>query len=824
MPDSTLYEGKVYDIGNVVPNYVENVEVPHIWYDQSRSYKGQTNIFNELMISEGMLLGDSEDDMWTIEEILEEILKYLNLHIVQHGFDYYIFDWETSRTHTQITWLDIFTGETLTENYNIVNVPVTLYGGADTQLTIADVYNQISVKDNITEIEDVIFSPFDSSQLKDITSPQKYMVEYCSPGEGEGARSAFISMITKGGLPDTNYGKGDSAYRKQWMMKLKKSSYWEFLKNNTSIYDYINVDGSGKYYDQWTLPKYLDETPFASGLISFASGNEYNKENTQNIENINKFEDYIVINVAGNGADEQSINTKAQYGFLPPVPTQFPTENDLRNCGLNIYYNYTTDGTYSSADPNVMNYLVFSGKIMMTIARQTTGFKGFLNLGVGSSDMLNNITNIANNPNKGGNYVDWAVFNRKNNKFSDFPASSDLSNEQWITLAKRTVPSSKNDDGAYYGLLFYKNNYSTSDDYADKTFNNLMPPMDNGEMGKRFKYSIDKNSYLYDSMKNAYDIISYVDILACQLQIGDKFCEEYVTKRTGEGGETYAYKNFRWVTAQDLMSRGAGVGYDYLPDGTIKYHAYINIAININNGQFLVGEDHEIYNNIETNMGLDKTGMAIPLPNEDNLSGELKFSIVGVVNLSWDNGIRRHSTWFRHTSVTSNVVSVMPHVDKIWLKQFNVDIVSDKGKNIKFEDSDIVYRSDEQRTYINKKDDIEFNFTTALTAAEANKMHVNITQNKSDVTDTNGALITELTNVNTSETDKPEKIYVDAYYKEYCEPRTILTTTLNDTTDVKPFNKYNISFMNKVYYFVSEEKNVREAKTNVTLKERFNIN
>ena len=97
MPDSTLYKGKVYDIGNVVPNYVDNVEVPHIWYDQSRSYKGQTNIFNELIISEGMLLGDSEDDMWTIEEILEEILKYLNLHIVQHGFDYYIFDWETSR-------------------------------------------------------------------------------------------------------------------------------------------------------------------------------------------------------------------------------------------------------------------------------------------------------------------------------------------------------------------------------------------------------------------------------------------------------------------------------------------------------------------------------------------------------------------------------------------------------------------------------------------------------------------------------------------------------------------------------------------------------
>ena len=28
--------------------------------------------------------------------------------------------------------------------------------------------------------------------------------------------------------------------------------------------------------------------------------------------------------------------------------------------------------------------------------------------------------------------------------------------------------------------------------------------------------------------------------------------------------------------------------------------------------------------------------------------------------------------------------------------------------------------------------------------------------------------------------------------------------------------------MNKVYYFVAEEKNVRQAKTKVTLKERFN--
>lgn len=822
MPVNNNYSGTIYDIGEVIPSYVDSVYTPHVWYDQSKSYESMNNVFEILQVSEGLLLGESEDDMWTIEEILDEILRYLNLHIVQDGYDYYIFDWETAKTDTQVVWLDIFTGETMTKQYQTITVPLNAYAGDDTQLSIADVYNQVSVTDAIEEFDSVLFSPFDDDQLQNLTSPQQYMLEYAATGIGKDAFRVFYDMTRNDALPETNYGAGSDAYKRQWLMKLKKSAYWDFLKNGQSVYNSLDVDGNGKYYNQWKLPKYIDETPFASGLVSFAHGDEYNKENTQNIENIAKFEDYLCINVAGNGVDEKSASLvqDEDYPFLPNPPAMFPNENDLRDCGLDIKYIYTSDGNYSPADPSIKNYLVFNGKILMTVARQATGSYGFWRLlpGYYTADAYNYVTMRANNPNKGGNYVDWVVWMRKNNKFNQYSGWPSDKDDAGQIYGGRTCASSKNDDGAYYGLLFYDNAYPTSAESANKAMTNMMPPMDNGELNKRFKYSIDKYSYLYSS-GNDFDIISYVDILACQLSIGDMFCEEYVTREV-KNGVTYAYKRFNWVSAQDLMARGEGNGYDLLPDGTIRYKAYVNLAVNINNGQFLIGDELPMYNNIDTTMGLEQTGMAIPLPSDKNLSGELRFSIIGPVNISWDNGIRRHPTWFRHTQVTPNVVSVMPHVDKIWIKSFNVELVSDRGKNVEYDDADIVYRSDEQKKYINKKDDIEFKFTTALTADEAANMQVNFTTNRSDIMDSTGLAILSITDNHTNETDKPEKIYVDAYYREYCNPKTIIETTVHDNVS-HPFNKYNFGFMQgKTYYFVSEEKDVRRATTKLTLKER----
>lgn len=827
MPNNN-YSGTVYDIGDAIPHYVNAVYTPHVWYDQSKSYDSVNNVFEKLMISESLMLGESEDDMWTVEEILEEVLRYLNLHIVQDGYDYYIFDWETSKTSTQVVWLDIFTGDTMTKQYQAINVPLSAYAADDTQITIDDVYNQVSLTDAVEKIQDVIFSPFDGKQLINLTSPQKYMVEYAAPGKGDDASNVFYDMVKNAAPPETDYGKGSDAYKKSWWMVLRRAAYWDFMKNGVDVLNSVDVDLDGKYYNQWKLPKYLLETPFASGIVSFGAGIEYNKTNIQNRENISDYNNYICINIGGNGADEQSVNLYNNYNWVatwayPDYPSApFPGESDLENCGLEIKYNYSTDGVYSSADPSVTNYLVFSGKFHLSIAQQCTGSYGFHPAAsYQDTELYNKITNEANKANQGGNYIDWMVFKRKNNEFAQY---ANWSGTDLMTSRKKTVPNSKNDDGAYYGLLFYDTDYPPAPrqntHHENPSLVNLMPPMDRGEMGKRFKYTIDKNSYLWSS-GTKYDIIPCVDILACQLSIGDMFCEE-VPVEYERDGISYADKSYNWVSVDELMARGEGVGYDLLPDGTIRYKAYINLAMNIDNNQFVIGEDHDMWNNIETNMNLqDKEGIAIPLPYEKNLSGVINFIIVGPVNNSWDQGIRRHPTWFRHTQVTQNYISILPHVSQIWIKDFKVDLCSDRGGNTEFSDADIVYCSDEQKRFIDKKDDIEFRFTTALTAEEAFQMKVNLSNNKSDVVDDTGASILAITNNLTNETDKPEKIYVDAYYREYCEPRKILETTVHDGDDIVPFNKYNISFMNgDTYYFVSEEKDLRNNTTKLRLKER----
>lgn len=69
------------------------------YYDLSKAVKKgrEKSVFEDLSISETYLFGDDFDDIWTEEEVLEQMLQYLNLHIIQEGNDYYIFDWESIR-------------------------------------------------------------------------------------------------------------------------------------------------------------------------------------------------------------------------------------------------------------------------------------------------------------------------------------------------------------------------------------------------------------------------------------------------------------------------------------------------------------------------------------------------------------------------------------------------------------------------------------------------------------------------------------------------------------------------------------------------------
>ena len=65
-----------------------------VYYDRSKGIDSSrlTNLLDDLSLSELMIYGETYDDIMTNNDLLEEMLKYLNLHIIQHGINFYIFD------------------------------------------------------------------------------------------------------------------------------------------------------------------------------------------------------------------------------------------------------------------------------------------------------------------------------------------------------------------------------------------------------------------------------------------------------------------------------------------------------------------------------------------------------------------------------------------------------------------------------------------------------------------------------------------------------------------------------------------------------------
>ena len=104
-----------------------------------------------------------------------------------------------------------------------------------------------------------------------------------------------------------------------------------------------------------------------------------------------------------------------------------------------------------------------------------------------------------------------------------------------------------------------------------------------------------------------------------------------------------------------------------------------------------------------------------------------------------------------------------------------------------------------------------------MTATEAAELGVTITVNKSDVigADTN-IPITAIHNNVTNETDKPEKFYVDAYYREYCNPKIIMDSTMHIGAML---GKYSVGYLNRNFMVQGMEHNVITAKKKLKMKE-----
>lgn len=434
------------------------------WYDGSKAVDAQTanryQVFKQLSISDLLFLGDDESDVWQQDEVLEELLKYLNLHIVQDGFNFYIFSWESVKaTPDKIIWHDIVANSTKTTARQAVTIALANVADCDTTISIGDVYNQLLLTAKVENIESVIESPLDDDlSVSPYINKQKYLTEYSSDGEGKTAYNAFYAMTHN---QKTTYGAGAIT---DWYVQVMRNKQWTFpMKGNTDIdiVDYFGSEGT----NQHALPDWLGQAPGAAimalGSVKMNTANDDNSPTSKvNMTN------YLAVSVNGNGIDNDENKT-------------YPSVADIqKNIPYAVYTGNKAGGVFSPSDEKTTNYIVLSGKVILNpIMRQT-----------------NTYTNLHNKEWHGG-----LPMGLKENE---------------IYVWHQTVPSRNNGDGRYYTRQYWQAETPDKEvSWHEGADSGFYPYTGEGPEEYEFKYS---------AVGDSTDTISKVAVLACVLVIGDK--------------------------------------------------------------------------------------------------------------------------------------------------------------------------------------------------------------------------------------------------------------------------------------------------------------
>lgn len=404
-------------------------------YDGSRAVdKAAGNryaVFGQLTLNELLFLGDEEDDVWQQDEVLEEMLKYLNLHIVQEGFTFYIFSWETVKGDAPIRWRDLLTGAEVTTARQTTDIRTDLVTDTDTTISVGEVYNRLLLTAKVERMESVIESPLDDDLL---TSPyankQKYMTEYSSDGEGVRAIEAFDAMVH--GQP-TTYEDGCVT---DWYVQVMDNSEWSFPTTGSgNLVEELCRDGR----NQHVLPNRLAKEP---GAAIIALGKVERKTDGKDNSPVSKVEmtNYLVVSVNGNGDDREA--------------TTYPNADSLRaGVPRAVYNGSTTGGVFSPADEGTTNYIVLSGRLVLNpVMAVTDTFEHLYNYEGGAE----------------GNPLLHGI-------------------RKWW---HRTVPSRNNDDGRYYTQRWWRATTPNETAVWDaETVRGFVPFTDTGPQLYEFQYS-----------------------------------------------------------------------------------------------------------------------------------------------------------------------------------------------------------------------------------------------------------------------------------------------------------------------------------------------
>lgn len=749
-----------------------------VLYDGSRSLPGKTasTVFTDLTASELAFLGDGEDDIWTYQDVAEALLKYLNLHIVQEGKTFFIFSWESVR-RGDISWIKLYgtsdapnsaVGSTLNMSENNVE-------DDGTQINVSDSYNKLVLKVSPKSVDELVSSPLDS-----LDSAYPHRMRYCTEYRTDDL-DEFKAFLREGADPETMLSTGliKKAYWQDWYVLVKNNSKWLIGRAGTDMVDKYKTDDKHQENIVNQLACYPGAALLSIGRVQY---NTKSKDNSPS--STLDMSDYLVVSTyeadSGDSTYDRLVTPLAEY------------------VGSN------GGAVFSPPDSKTTNYIVITGTFRLEKKyNQSVRVKDYYDAPIGMEREA-----VANGLEEPGNYVTEPEINFN------------------------TIKSEGRTD-CYMIYRWYKNNSSSGRSFGNLTQDDLNPqgvdfhPLNWPDEIEGFysnglrmpsEYDSPDFEFEYSDIKDKSDRLSKVPVLECMLVIGDKVLVEDMDKN----GNIYALK---WQKYKDMDACKTEFPNDITAAEDEYYSQTFSIGFDPKIGDHLLNEDHDVQTNFSWELGIDTDkGMAIPIQYSDHLHGKVNFRILGVVNTFYYNKIiRRHRTWFRKEKWTKEAVPLMANVSNIFIKDFSIKLYSDNSMagNEGDNNGDIVYMSETDESFYNKKDDLEFKIHSAFSTEECAAQGISPVISLTTVSETasgDGCLL--VTDNVTGEIGKAEAEYVNEYYDEMHLPRITLTQQLQDCNGiVSPWRHYRSSAMGKNFYVQSIERNLQDGSADITMKE-----
>ena len=447
----------------------------NVWWDASRATEATDgNVFDDLRVSDMAFLGESADDTVTYLDVAEAVLKYLDLHIVQYGRDFYIFSWDSMRAGTTSWSLLFSSGEGVSQSVQLpgcTGVSTALFASnvedTGTQIDIQEIFNQLCLTVSPKGSDTVLRSPLDSAgKIPAMGARQFYCTEYAADGEGVKAARAFFSLVKN--HTDNGY---DSQVWKDYLVRVMRNVYWKIGSGSgvgTAVKDWA-TDKSYIYPEDVT-----DKLRNSLGALLLQVGNVDHKPGTGDTSKQSSIgmTDELVISVNGNGNDTSPYPTDADIQQAMPLMS-YVGGDATASYSPNVADD--TDGSYH-------NYLVIDGTIALA-PLMPTAFEVEKVRGYSDGDTF---------------------FNRY---------GSDVIGSGVTTKALASVSASRvNKDGRYLAFEWWKLGKQTG------TRKGWIPYTEDGPQQYEYKTASGK------------DEVDKVDILWCMLRIGDKVLVEDKTK------------------------------------------------------------------------------------------------------------------------------------------------------------------------------------------------------------------------------------------------------------------------------------------------------